>query len=936
MKFRDKNLTIRERIDDLLNRLTVEEKINMLSSVQSEVPRLGVGKWTIGCEAARGFVSKEPDEISTVFPQPIGMASSFDKKLMRKIGEIAGDETRYYYSKEPTGKLMLWGPTVDMERNPLWGRTEEAYGEDTCLAGEMTREYTIGLAGAAHGDEPSDRDIRDCKTDENGVLLKTLPTLKHFCANNNEKDRMCGNSNVTAKLLHEYYYRSFKPALTEGGAHAVMAAYNKIGGVPGDMNPDIQNVLKDEWKMDLAVSDGGAFSQNYLEHGYTSSHAESLAMCIKNGTDTMTDDSRMVAAAAKDALNKGLISEDDINKAVGNVLLGRFRLGEFDDHHKYSHISTVPDSEYARSVNRQAAFEQMCLLKNNGILPIKDKKKRVLIAGPIADENYRDWYTGVSSYNVSVRNAFEKHFSKEELSFDNGFDYVALKSKSNGKYMSVGDDGKISFLAEKITERELFELHKWDKGVYNFKSLFNGKYVTENGIYYASSETPYNWFIKEWLKPTEYGGYVYFESWHDDSVYVSENGELAVKSSCRPSDDRLFTVETVSKGTDRLHALAHKSDIVIYCAGNHPMQVARECYDRKTLALPSHQHEQIMSLPSEKLVLMLISSYPYAIVSESRHASAVLYSSHCGAELGNAVYATIFGENNPAARCPLTWYKSEHELPDIKDYDIISSRSTYMYYDGKPLYPFGYGLSYSRFEYSDLAVNTENDFIGISVKVKNTSETDGDEVVQIYFSTDTAPEMALKLCGFERIHIKAGETAEISLNIPTERLEAYCSVEGRMKLFSGKYTFMAGASSSDIRCSADAIISGAAKTFRKCGDVIYCKNNDGASRGSLGFSKAENDWFVKFGDWGGGLTFKNCKLESAEHIIIYASAPCSPANVEITCHGSCIGSAEISPSASWEDFHKITIPLTSVPDDIVELNLKGMSAVYSFMAEKSE
>ena len=943
MKFRDKSLTIGERIDDLLDRLTVDEKINMLSSVQCEVPRLGVGKWAIGCEAARGFVSKDPNEVSTVFPQPIGMASTFDKELMRKIGEIAGDETRHYYNQDPTGRLMLWGPTVDMERNPLWGRTEEAYGEDPCLAGEMSKEYTIGLAGAAHSEEPADKDIRDCRTDESGVLLKTLPTLKHFCANNNEKDRMCGNSDVTVKLLHEYYYRAFKPALTEGGAHAVMAAYNKIGGVPGDMNPDMQHVLKDEWKMDLAVSDGGAFSQNYLEHGYTNSHAESLALCIKNGTDTMTDDGRMVAAAARDALNKGLISENDINKAVGNVLLGRFRLGEFDDSHKYSDTDTLPDSEYARTINRQAAYKQMCLLKNNGILPLTDKKipvseekRKILIAGPIADENYRDWYTGVASYAISVRKAFEMHFDKEALSFDNGYDYVAVKSKANGKYMSVGDDGKISFSADKITERELFELHKWDKSVYNFKSLFNGKYVTENGTYSASSETPYAWFIKEWFKPHEYGGYVYFESWHDDSVYVNENGELAVKPACRPSDNRLFTVETVSRGTERLHALAHKSDIVIYCAGNHPMQVARECYDRETLALPSHQYEQIMSLPSEKLVLMLISSYPYAIVSESKHASAVLYSSHCGAELGNAVYATIFGENNPAARCPITWYRSEHELPDIKEYDIITSRSTYMYYDGEPLYPFGFGLSYSSFEYSDLTVNALDDCIKISVNVKNTSDTDGDEVVQIYFSADTAPERISKLCGFERVTVKAGETAKFSLEIPKERLEAYSTVNGRMEVFSGKYTFMAGASSKDIRCTADVMISGTEDSFRKYGETVFCKNNDKIFRGSLGFSKVKNDWYIKFGDWGGNVSFESCQFDDADHMIVYASAPCSPARIEIICGRSCIGSAEIPPSASWDDFHEIKIPLEKTPDSTVEFNLQGMSAVYSFKATKDE
>lgn len=934
MKFRDKSLTIGERIKDLLERLTDDEKIDMLSSCQKGVERLGISTWHIGCEAARGFVSKDPEEISTVFPQPIGMASTFDKELMRKIGEVAGDETRYYYSKDPTGRLMLWGPTVDMERNPLWGRTEEGYGEDPCLAGEMSAEYTAGLAGSYRLDEDTGKDIRDCRTDEKGVLLKTVPTLKHFCANNNERGRMSGNSNVTVKLLLDYYYRAFKPALTEGGAHSLMTAYNKIGGVPGDMNPDVQKIAKDQWKMDFAVSDGGAFTQNVLEHRFTETHSEALALCIKNGTDTMTDNSEAVSAAAKDALEKGLITIADIDKALENVFIARFRLGEFDDSHRYSDIKVLPDSEYARSVNKRAAYEQMCLLKNNGILPLRGKKK-ILVSGPIADENYRDWYTGVSSYKVSVKNAFESRLADGDLIFDNGYDIVSVRSKLNGKYMSVGDSGLITFSADKITDRELFELHKWSKSVINFKSVYNKKYIAENGAYYASSETPYDWFIKEWLRPSEYGEYIYFESWHNDSVYVSENGEMKTRGSCRPSDDRLFSVEIISDGTKRIKALSDKSDIVIYCGGNHPMQVARECYDRDTLSLPCHQHKQLMSIPREKLIFMLISSYPYSITEESGYASAVLYSSHCGAELGNAVYDTVFGRNNPAARCPLTWYSSDCEIPDIRNYDIVSSKATYMYYDGKPLFPFGYGLSYSSFEYSELSVESGEKTLTARVKVKNTSSTDGDEVVQIYFRCVHEPKRILKLCGFSRISAAANETKEAVITIPLERIESFNTVTLQMTVLSGNYTFMAGASSKDIRLSQTVYIEGTECGERITGSVIYAYSFDKSQGGELDFSKEMNDRYVKFSDWGGALTFENCRFKNAKSFRILAAAPAAPAQIEIFQKESeeIICSACVPSCVSESAFTELTIPVDMQPSDgTVEIRLRGMISVYCFTA----
>ncbi len=934
-KFRNRSLTLRERIRNLLSELTTEEKIYMLSSNQHAVERLGIGEWHIGCEAARGYISRgengEKPEISTVFPQPIGMAATFDKELMRSIGETAGKDARYYYSNDPHGRLMLWGPTVDMERHPLWGRTEEAYGEDTCLAGEMSREYTIGLAGASRADEPTDKSIMSCTTADPGVLLRTLPALKHFCANNNEENRGSGNSNVTNRLLAEYYYRAFKPALTEGGAHSAMAAYNKIGGVPGDLNPDIKRVLKDKWGMDFAVTDGGAFSQNLLAHRFTSCHGESLAMAIKNGVDVMTDDAEAVAAAAHDALKKGYLTEEDIDKAVGASLLGRFRLGEFDGEHKYSHESHTPDNTEDRALNLRAAREQVCLLKNDNALPLnKNTAQKLLIAGPIADENYRDWYTGTASYAVSVRKAFEE---QGDILFDNGWDIVAVKSLKNGKFLSVSEDGKAAFTADNIGDSEKFELHCWDDDTYNFKSLSNGKFLQENGEYKALSDTPYDWFIREWFKVRHTDGYVYFDSWHDDAVYVNDSLALSTKPPCRPDEGRLFEIVTVSPGSERLKELAAQADTVILCCGNHPMQIARECYDRKTLALPPHQHKLAMAVPSEKLILTVISSYPYAIPEETAHASAVLWSSHCGAPLGNAVCDTVFGDNNPAARCPMTWYKRDSDLPPITQYDIIASESTYMYFKGEPLFPFGHGLSYSSFAYSSFALSMSGEFVNISLDISNTSETDGDEAVQIYYKeTANRPyKPEIRLCGFERVFVKAGETVNVRLSISAERLTRYDSVTGEMLLFEGEYEFFAASSCKDLRLSRKLHIAGCKQSARPTGEFIPAVRCDHCRGGQEDFSVSENGRYLLFGDWGGAASFEMCPMQNCKNILLKVSAPIGTAHIEIIAEGDVIGKCAVPPSPRADEFREITVPV-NCGSDMAKLtfSIRGQAGIYGF------
>ena len=918
MIFRDKSYSPEKRLADLLDRLTLDEKIHMLSTRHYAVPRLGIGEWYIGCEVARGFVSKDPEEISTVFPQPLGLASTFDPSLMEKLGEIAGDEARYYYQKDKKGRLMLWGPTVDPERDPRWGRTEEGYGEDPFLIGEMTKAYTKGMAG----NDP--------------YYYKTVPTLKHFCANNNEEGRMNCSADVSMRTLHEYYYEAFRIPITEGGAHSIMCAYNELAGVPACMNPDLEKLVKDEWGLDFIVTDGADFSQNVLAHKSHKNHSEALAASINAGTDVMTDNAEMVAAAAYKALESGIMTEADIDKAVGRSLAGRMRLGEFDDEHPYKDMDVVPDSEKSRLVNRRAAMEQVCLLKNEGLLPLA-KGKTIAVIGPVADENYRDWYTGVAGYAVSIREGIGEAFGAENVTFDNGYDIAALRSCWNGKYLSVGEDDTVRAEADGIGVSESFEYHDWDFGSLNFKSCKNGKYVFENGTYKAISDTPYEWFIREWFKPTQLpDGTWRYKAWFDwdMDIAVQEDGTLRAVPAARPSADRRFERVIVENGAERAAALASRADIAVVVLGNHPMQVARECYDRKSLALPKHQQELIRAVrkANPNTVLVIAASYPFSICEEQETVPAIIYTTHAGAELGTAVAATLTGDNNPAARCPITWYTSEHELPDIMEYDIITHDSTYLYYTGKPLYAFGHGLSYSSFEYSNMTVKQTDTAVLCTVDVENTSDRDGDEVVQIYFRQD-APSVKRpikQLCGFKRVHIKAHEKVTAAIEIPMRALEFYDVSREKRTVETGSYTFMAGAASDDIRLTVQSEIMGETIPPRELSKKILLKNYDGIRSVRMDFSYHVNDWYMISGDWGGSVILKNAELKNYTSAEILAAAPCNPAEIEVYAGDRLLGKAQIKPSENRGAFSAYSIPIEKydgVAD--VRLELKGMVSVYS-------
>ena len=730
--------------------------------------------------------------------------------------------------------------------------------------------------------------------------------MKHFCANNTENERGTASSDVEPRTLNEYYYAAFERPITCGGAYSIMAAYNELSGVPAVINPDIQNVLKDKWGLGFVVTDGGDFSQNVVFHGYSTSHAETIALAIKNGTDVLSDCEDVVAASVLEAVKSGLVSEKDIDKALYNSMLARFRLGEFDEKHPFSDIDeSVLDCDEHKKLNHRAALEQTVLLKNDGILPL-DTNKSVAVIGLNGNCNLMDWYTGYSSYNTTILDGISGKFAG--AMYDNGCDRVVIKSELTGKYLGVADDDTVSAIYEKDDPRALFEKAEYGHDETTYRSLYNNRYITESSCK-CDSESTYRWYSQEIMKPQKHGDRVLYRTYFGKALGVDESGKLTLVKQFGLSDNKIFSEEIISDGIRRAAKLAEKADYAIVCIGNDPMIVAREMYDRKTLALPAHDSALARAVydANNNCVLALVSSYPFAICEEQEYMPAIIYTTHAGPELGNAFAKVIGGEYSPAGRLAQTWYKSEYELAPIESYDIIENEMTYLYYKGKPLYPFGYGLSYAKFEYSDFDVRENGDVISVSLDVANVSETDSDEVVQIYFRMeDPSVKRPLKqLTAFTRVHIEGGQTLRVMFDISKSELRFYDVSRERFAIEQGRYTFMAGTSSEDIRLTKTIDASGEKIPPRELCKGIPAKNYDGKYNTKMQYSKKLEMHYML----GGGLIYNNCVLGDATNIEIVCGSRVNGGKITVKYGGKTLCEAEVKPTVDITRFDTVTVKL---------------------------
>lgn len=656
-------------------------------------------------------------------------------------------------------------------------------------------------------------------TGKDEKYLKTAPLLKHFYANNYENERQTTNANITPRLKHEYYLKAFEPAVREGRAPGLMTAYNCINGVEGVNNPDVSEICKKEWGMTFAVSDGGDFGQNVAAHRTYENHAQSMGDILGVGADMMLDSRSMVDPAVREALEKGYLTEENLDKAVYSTLLLRFKLGDFDEDHPYAHIDPAKLASPAhKALAVKAAKESVILLENRGMLPLTDDGKcTVAVVGPLANENYTCWYCGYAPNQTPVVKGFREKLGEDRVLFDEGFDRVRIRSEKTGKYLRIAENGAVYADADENTA-DLFERADWDFGAWTLRSVRTGKYLTEDKNFFdetpqdenavtidpgmnCTADVVFGWFVKELLYAKEEDGVLYLDTWQHRTVAVNVENKLVAKAGSGDCPCKQFTLEVVSSGAERVAELAQRADHVIVCAGNQPLINAREEYDRPDIRLPKAQTALLnaAAAANESTLLYLVTGYPFAINKEKDTAKAVLCSTHLGPCLGHVAAATVFGENNPAGRTPTTWYRSVRDLPALDDYDIAKNHVTYLYFRGKPLYAFGYGLSYTTFAYSNLTVKQENGEVIATVNVQNTGALDGDEVVQLYMSLPGSlrvrPIHALK--AFKRVHIQAGETVTVTLNFKIGDLAVWCNGRKIYTVESGVYKMEVGAASDD-------------------------------------------------------------------------------------------------------------------------------------------
>ena len=791
--FQNPEALLEDRVNNLVSLFTLEEKINLMCQYQEGVPRLGVRNYKHGTEGAHGIAWLGK---ATVFPQNIGLACTWNEELMKKVGSVIADEARIYYQQDPEKNgLTVWAPTVDMERDPRWGRTEEAYGEDPYLTGRLTTELIKGM----QGDHPK--------------YLKTAATLKHFLGNNNEVDRGECSVSIDPRNMREYYLKAFEMQIKEGKAQSIMTAYNAVNGTLCNMNPEVNKIIKQEWGMDgFVVSDAGDVLGSVNEHHYVESYAMAVALSIKNGIDSITDDQDISLRAIRDALDQGWLQEEDLDSALRNTFRVRFRLGEFDPD-ELNPYSNIPEEKLASKENARlsltAAREGIVLLKNDSLLPLTKQKTAVL--GPLANEVYTDWYSGTPPYIITPLAGIQQKLDGNVIYCD-GSNRIKLRSKLNGQYIMVDPETKRLVCNEK--EAEIFIYTDWGWGNKTLRSESNHLFVTidDDGCLTASAVEAKGWFVKEVFHTKSRNDGVQLFSWNQKPISMDENGTLLVQEN----ESRDFSIEIVENGIETAVEAAKSAETAIVFVGNNPFINGKECVDREDIILAPQQEtliQEVMKVNPNTVVVM-VGSYPFAVKWIQEHVPAILYTSHAGQELGRAVTDVLFGEYNPAGRVNMTWYSSIKQLPDLMDYDIIKGKRTYQYFDSKPLYPFGHGLSYTSFSYRDLQLSkelmTKDEKFTVTVSITNNGERRGDEVVQLYVRSDRSrvkrPLKTLK--GFKRISLESRESKQVSFELNTEDLAFWDVTQDRYCVEDGSYTIMIGSSSQTIILEKQITVTG--------------------------------------------------------------------------------------------------------------------------------
>ena len=822
-----------DRVSDLVSRMTVEEKAAQLLYTAPAIPRLGVPEYNWWGEALHGVARAG---YATVFPQSITIANSWDEELMLDVANAISDEARAkYHEFIRRGDhgiyhgLTFWSPNINIFRDPRWGRGHETYGEDPYLTGRMGLQFVRGMQGS----DPK--------------YLKTVATAKHYAVHSGpEPLRHKFNAQVSERDLRETYLPAFRTLVKEGGVYSVMGAYNQFRGHPACANDELYGILRNEWGFTgYIVSDCWAVSDFYTFQGYAKDPAEAAAQALRAGTDL---ECGVDYNYLMESLKRGLITESEIDRAVKRIMTARFKLGMFDPDSivEYAQIPFSANcSDYNRSLARQAARESVVLLKNeNGILPLDGNVKTIAVIGPNAD----NWEALVGNYNgipkdpVTILDGIKaKASSCTEVIWAEGSDLApgihnltpvpsCYLQTPDGRQGALGEyfdnrdmngeplfrriDDEINFYWDNDSPHHLmpaddFGIH-WVtdlippvSGTYHLGTWASSAYVLKvNGDTLLSFRGEHHGFHKEVPVDLKAG-----EKYRIELFYRNYSGDADMKLLWAMPRENLVE-DAVAK--------ASMADAVILVLGlsqrleGEEMGIKIEGFDggdRTSLALPALQEELLTAMinTGKPVIVVLMNGGPVASLRAQEKAAAVLLAGYPGVEGGSAVADVIFGDYNPAGRLPVTYYSSVDQLPPFEDYDM--ENRTYRYFSGTPLYPFGYGLSYTTFSYADLTLPEKivagND-VRVTVRVTNTGKMAGDEVVQLYITDEKAstPRPLRQLEGFKRIHLNAGESRTVEFLLKAEQFSMINKSNVRV-IEPGWFTVSAGGKQPGLTGASD-------------------------------------------------------------------------------------------------------------------------------------
>lgn len=830
-------LPVDQRVNDLIGRMTLEEKVAQMRDHATAIPRLGVPKYDWWNEGLHGVAFAG---YATNFPQVIGMAATWDTALVHTMGETVSTEARAKYNEAMRNNqhemffgLTFWAPNINIFRDPRWGRGQETYGEDPFLTARMGVAFVSGMQGS----DPQ--------------YLRVVSTPKHYAVHSGPEPLRHGfNVDVSPHDLEDTYLPAFRATVTEAHAQSVMCAYNAIDGVPACASTMLlRDHLRDDWKFDgYVVSDCAAVADVDTGHHYAPDMAHAAAAALKAGTDLECGFGKGQAfLALADAVHQGLVKESEVDTALRRLFRARFKLGMFNPPSSFAYgrtAMTEVNSPARRQLSLRAARESIVLLKNQDhTLPLKAGISRIAVVGPTAElvQSLQGNYNGPPPSPVYPFEGIQKRFSSAKVTYAQGstlvegfavpIEQTALHPATGsghgltGEYFSSHD-----FSGTPVVTRTDHNINfNWDKVVpvrglqrNNFSVRWSGTFTPPApGEYKLGVRVNYCYACEN---AEGYRLYV------DDKLVIQSSGKTGERgavieapltfSNTQPHPIRLeYLHGTGSAGIDltwqappaalrdEAVAAAKQSEVTIAFVGLSPSLEGEEMPvklpgfsggDRTAIDLPAAQEDLLKALAAtgKPLVIVLQNGSALAVNWAQNNAKAILEAWYPGEEGGTAIAETLAGNNNPAGRLPLTFYSSLRQVPSFEDYSMRGR--TYRYFADKPLYGFGFGLSYTTFAYSNLKIGPANAKAGESVTVegdvKNTGAMAGDEVVELYLTQPKAFETPLRvLAGFRRVHLGRGESAHVSITIDPRSL-GQVDEKGNRVIVPGEYTVsLAGA-----------------------------------------------------------------------------------------------------------------------------------------------